>query len=275
MRQDSHRGDVVHAVRRNVALLVTVEPVEREATTRRVVCSPSGLIGDPRRYGGLILQPVAQRRWGELALVPVGHRGEKGEGAAEEPCRVDFRRLLRRLIYADVEVRYLVRRRRPGRVGGPPGPWCKGGVCHPHNGPLPSTSGGPPPLLRSPAPARIPLAAMPAFGCTTRVSRPPLLGRCPPRRPRGSGRPHARSGRPPPLPFRPAWSPHPPRLWFCGGLLPPASHGTKCPACRWGPASAGGRWPGRAAPRGLRPHGAHGGGFVGPGRAQPAAYPPC
>ena len=28
MRQDSHRGDVVHAVRRNVALLVAIEPVE-------------------------------------------------------------------------------------------------------------------------------------------------------------------------------------------------------------------------------------------------------
>ena len=49
MRPDSHRGDVVHAVRRNVALLVTVEPAEGEATTRRVVHSPSGLIADPRR----------------------------------------------------------------------------------------------------------------------------------------------------------------------------------------------------------------------------------
>ena len=49
MHQDSQCGDVVHAVRRNVAVLVTVEPVEREATTRRVVHSPSGLIADPRR----------------------------------------------------------------------------------------------------------------------------------------------------------------------------------------------------------------------------------
>ena len=106
MRQDSHRADVVHAVRRNVALLV-----KGEATRRCVVCSPSGLVADPHRYGGLIMQPVAQRRWGELALVPVGHRGDKGEGAAEEPCQVYFRRLLCRRIYADVEVRYPVRRR--------------------------------------------------------------------------------------------------------------------------------------------------------------------
>ena len=110
MPQDSHRGDVVHAVRRNVALLVTIEPGEGEATTRRVVCSPSGLTADPRRYGGLILQPVAQRRRGELALVPVSHRGEKGERAAEEPCQVDFRRLLCRRIYANVQVRYPMRR---------------------------------------------------------------------------------------------------------------------------------------------------------------------
>ena len=52
----------------------------REATPRRVVCAPSSLISDPRRNGGLIM--------GKLALVPVGHRGEKGEGAAEEPCEV-------------------------------------------------------------------------------------------------------------------------------------------------------------------------------------------
>ena len=47
--QDNHRGDVVHAVRCNVALLVTVEPVEGEATPRRVVYSPPSLIPDPRR----------------------------------------------------------------------------------------------------------------------------------------------------------------------------------------------------------------------------------
>ena len=111
MRQDNHRGDVVHAVRRNVALLVTIEPAEGESTPRRVVHSPLGLIASPRRYGGLALQLVAQRRWGELALVPVGHRGEEGEGAAEEPCQVHFRRLLRRYISSDVQVRYPVRRR--------------------------------------------------------------------------------------------------------------------------------------------------------------------
>ena len=80
-----------------------------------------------------------------------------------------------------------------------------------------------------------------------------------------SGRPRSLSGRPPPLPFRPAWFLHPPRLWFCGGLLAPVGHGTKCPACRWGYAPTGGRWPGRAAPGGPGPHGAHGGGFVRPG----------
>ena len=61
-------GDVVHEVRRNVAPLVTVEPVEVEATTRRVLYSPSGFIADPPRYEGPILQPVAQRRWGELGI---------------------------------------------------------------------------------------------------------------------------------------------------------------------------------------------------------------
>ena len=64
MRQDSHRGDVVHAVRRNMALLVAIEPIEGESTPPRIVCSPSGLIAGPRRYGGPILQLVAQRHWG-------------------------------------------------------------------------------------------------------------------------------------------------------------------------------------------------------------------
>ena len=59
MRQDSHRGDVVHAVRRNMALLVAIEPVEGESTPRRVVCSPSSLIAGLCRYGGGILQPGA------------------------------------------------------------------------------------------------------------------------------------------------------------------------------------------------------------------------
>ena len=82
MRQDSHRGDVVHAVCRDVALLVAIESVEGESTPRRVVRPPLGLIAGPRRYGGPILQRVAQCRRGELALVSVGHRGEKGEGGA-------------------------------------------------------------------------------------------------------------------------------------------------------------------------------------------------
>ena len=111
MRHDSHHGDVVHAVRRDVALLVAIEPVKGESTPRRVICSPSGLIAGPRRYGGPILQPVAQRRWGELALVPVGYRGEEGEGAPEEPHQVYLWRLLRRCSNTDVQVRYLVRQR--------------------------------------------------------------------------------------------------------------------------------------------------------------------
>ena len=95
-------------MRRNVALLVAIEPVEGESTPQRVVCSPSGFIAGPRRYGGPILQPVAQRRWGGLALVLVGYRGEKGVGAAEEPCQVYLWRLLRRCIHTNVQVRYLV-----------------------------------------------------------------------------------------------------------------------------------------------------------------------
>ena len=34
------------------------------------------------------MQPVAQRRWGERALIPVGYPGEEGEGAPEEPRQV-------------------------------------------------------------------------------------------------------------------------------------------------------------------------------------------
>ena len=32
MRQDGHRGDVVHSVRRNVALLVAIDPIAGEST---------------------------------------------------------------------------------------------------------------------------------------------------------------------------------------------------------------------------------------------------
>ena len=49
MRQDGHRWDVVHAVRRYMVLLVTVEPVEVEATPRRVVGPQMSLTSDPRR----------------------------------------------------------------------------------------------------------------------------------------------------------------------------------------------------------------------------------
>ena len=85
MCQDSHCRDVVHAVRRYVALLVTIEPIVRESTSQCVVHSPSHLIAGPCRYGSPILQPVAQRRWGQLALVPVGHQGggrRRGAGGA-------------------------------------------------------------------------------------------------------------------------------------------------------------------------------------------------
>ena len=111
MLQDSHRWDVVHSVRRYMALLVTVELVEGEATPWRVVRAPLSLISDPCRDGGLSLSPVAQRCGGKLALVPVGHQGEKGEMAAEEPCEVHLRWFLCRRIHADVEVRDPVRRR--------------------------------------------------------------------------------------------------------------------------------------------------------------------
>ena len=49
MLQNSHRGDVVHAVRQYMELLVTVEPVKGEATHRRVVYSPLSLIPNPRQ----------------------------------------------------------------------------------------------------------------------------------------------------------------------------------------------------------------------------------
>ena len=111
MDQDSHRRNVVHAVRRDVALPVTIEPVEGEPSSRHVVHSPQALITGPRRSGGSVLQPAAQRRWGELTLVPLGHRGEEGEGAPEEPREVYLWRLVRRCIYTDVLVRYPVRRR--------------------------------------------------------------------------------------------------------------------------------------------------------------------
>ena len=107
-RQDSHRWDVVHAVCRYVVLLFTIEPVKGESTPRCVVHSPSGLVAGPCWYGGPIVQLVAQRRWGQLALVPVGHRGEEGERAPEDPRHVDLQRLLRCRINTDVQVGYPV-----------------------------------------------------------------------------------------------------------------------------------------------------------------------
>ena len=92
-------------MRRYTALLIAVEPGKGEATPGRVVCPPTSLISDPRRNGGLLLQPVAQRRGGKLALVPVGYQGKEGEGAAEEPCEVYLQWLLRCRIDADIEVR--------------------------------------------------------------------------------------------------------------------------------------------------------------------------
>ena len=85
MCQHSHRRDVVHAVRRYVALLVMIKPVEGESTSRCVVHSPLALIAGLCQYGSPILQPVAQRCSRQLALVPVGHRGggrRKGAGGA-------------------------------------------------------------------------------------------------------------------------------------------------------------------------------------------------
>ena len=95
MRQDGHHWDVVHAVARYMALLVTVKPVEGKAPPRRVVGPPTSLISDPRRNGGLLLQRVAQCRGGKLALVPVCYRGAEGEWAAEEPFEVYLRWLPR------------------------------------------------------------------------------------------------------------------------------------------------------------------------------------
>ena len=82
---NSHRWDVVHAVRRYMAQLVIVKLVEGEATSRCVVAPQTSLISYPRRNGGLLLQQVARRRGGKLALVLVGHQGEERERAAEEP----------------------------------------------------------------------------------------------------------------------------------------------------------------------------------------------
>ena len=72
MGLDGHGRDVVHAMRRDVALLVVVEPVQGEAPPWHEVYPPAGLVDGLRRYGGPVLQPVTQRRRGELALVAEG-----------------------------------------------------------------------------------------------------------------------------------------------------------------------------------------------------------
>ena len=77
MGQDGHGRDVVHAMRRDVALLVVVEPVQGEAPPWHEIYPPAGLVDGLRRYGGPVLQPVTQRRRGELTLVAEGHWGDK------------------------------------------------------------------------------------------------------------------------------------------------------------------------------------------------------
>ena len=77
MGQDGPGRDVVHAMRRDVALLVVVEPVQGEAPPWHEIYPPAGLVDGLRRYGGPALQPVTQRRRGELALVAEGHWGDK------------------------------------------------------------------------------------------------------------------------------------------------------------------------------------------------------
>ena len=71
MRHDSHRWDVVHVVRRYMVWLLTVKPVAGEATARCVFLPQLSLLSDPRRNGGLIQHPVAQRCGKKLAPVPV------------------------------------------------------------------------------------------------------------------------------------------------------------------------------------------------------------
>ena len=104
MCHDGHRWDVVRAVRQNVALLVTVEPVEGAATPRHVVGPPTSLISDPCRNGDVLLQPVTHRPGGKVALVPVGYRGAEGEGVADEPREVQFWWILHCCSYSDVKV---------------------------------------------------------------------------------------------------------------------------------------------------------------------------
>ena len=61
MRQDSPHRDIVHAVHRCMALLVIVKVVKGGGggISQPVVGSPSSLITDTHRNGGVVLQPVA------------------------------------------------------------------------------------------------------------------------------------------------------------------------------------------------------------------------
>ena len=77
VRQDYHRGDDVHAMRHDVALLVAVQPVKGESTPRRVVCSPLGLVaGIEARSCNQSLSAVGKSwHWSRYVT---GGRKEKG-----------------------------------------------------------------------------------------------------------------------------------------------------------------------------------------------------
>ena len=138
----------------------------------------------------------------------------------------------------------------------PPGHWRRGGGCHLRSALLPGTCGGPPLLPPSPAPASKPPAASPVGGHTRGGPSPPPPGRCPLLRPPGPDTPQARSGRPRPWPYPPAWPLHPPPRHCLGGSPAQAGHGTRRPGESQGPTLAGGWSPGRVAPGGPCPHGA-------------------
>ena len=105
MRQDSHRGDIVHAVRQYMALLGILEPVQGEAAPWCVLLPPLRLISYPCQNGGLILPQVAQHCGRKLALVAIRHWGEEGEREADESGKAHLQWLLRRRSHTDVEIR--------------------------------------------------------------------------------------------------------------------------------------------------------------------------
>ena len=65
-------------MRRDVALLVVVEPVQGEAPPWHEVYPPAGLVDGLRRYGGPVLQPVTQ------AVGESWHWSRKGTGGINE-----------------------------------------------------------------------------------------------------------------------------------------------------------------------------------------------